>query len=265
MALQTARELQPYILPDVQRTGKKLGCGSFGCVEELIHAGALCAGKVIHDTLIDSKQIGVRSMVKKFETECQILSGLRHPSIVQFLGICIVKDNRVPVLVMECLEASLDRLLDQGKTLAISIKTSILLDVTKGLVYLHSHSPPVIHRDLTARNVLLTSAMQAKIADLGNARIVESQTLTKTLSTAPGTLVYMPPEAMAHPPQYDEKLAILHSMLLFRNFPASSWLVYTLIPLIQTEHVQETKLSVEVVTLEVCAHLMVQTTPSLRQ
>lgn len=206
MALQTARELQPYILPDVQRTGKKLGCGSFGCVEELIHAGALCAGKVIHDTLIDSKQIGVRSMVKKFETECQILSGLRHPSIVQFLGICIIKDNRVPVLVMECLEASLDRLLDQGKTLAISIKTSILLDVTKGLVYLHSHSPPVIHRDLTARNVLLTSAMQAKIADLGNARIVESQTLTKTLSTAPGTLVYMPPEAMAHPPQYDEKL-----------------------------------------------------------
>ena len=206
MSLQTARELQPYILKDVKRTGKKLGCGSFGCVEELIHAGARCAGKIIHDTLVESKEFATQNIIKKFEIECRILSGLRHPSIVQFLGICIFKDCRVPVLVMECLEASLESLLDQGKTLSTSIKTSVLLDVAKGLVYLHSHSPPVIHRDLTARNVLLTSTIQAKIADLGNARIIESQKLTRTLSTAPGTLVYMPPEAMAHPPQYDEKL-----------------------------------------------------------
>ena len=206
MALQTASELQPYILRDVKRTGKKLGCGSFGCVEELIHAGAHCAGKIIHETLIDSKKIGVQSVIKKFEIECRILSRLRHPSIVQFLGIAIFGDSQVPVLVMESLEASLDSLLDQGKILSMSIKTSVLLDIAKGLVYLHSHSPPVIHRDLTARNVLLTSTIQAKIADLGNARITESQTLKRTLSSAPGTLVYMPPEAMAHPPQYDEKL-----------------------------------------------------------
>ena len=206
MALLTARELQPYILKDVKRTGKKLGCGSFGCVEELIHAGAHCAGKVIHDALVDSKEIGVKNMIKKFEVECHILCGLRHPSIVQFLGICIFKDSRVPVLVMESLEASLESLLNQGKTLNISLKTSILLDIAKGLVYLHGHHPPVIHRDLTARNVLLTKTVQAKIADLGNARIIESQALAKTLSTTPGTLVYMPPEAMAHPPQYNEKL-----------------------------------------------------------
>lgn len=208
MAFQAASELQPYILKDVQRTGKKLGCGSFGCVEELIHTGARCAGKIIHDTLLDSKEYAVQNVIKKFEIECRILSGLRHPNIVQFLGICIFADSPVPVLVMECLEASLERLLDQGKTLSLSIKTSILLDVAKGLVYLHSHNPPVIHRDLTARNVLLTSSIQAKIADLGNAQIIESQALTKTLSSAPGTLVYMPPEAMAHQPQYDEKLDI---------------------------------------------------------
>lgn len=206
MAFQTARELQPYFLRDVQRTGKKLGCGSFGCVEELTHTGARCAGKLIHDALIDSKEFTVQNVIKKFEIECCILSNLRHPNIVQFLGICVFKDCLVPVLVMECLEASLEGLLEQGTTLDLSIKTSILLDVAKGLVYLHSHIPPVIHRDLTARNVLLTSTIQAKIADLGNARITESQKLTNTLSTAPGTLVYMPPEAMAHPPQYDEKL-----------------------------------------------------------
>ena len=76
------------------------------------------------------------------------------------------------------------------------------------LVYLHSHSPLIVHRDLTARNVLLTNTMLAKIADLGNSRIIESNALSKTLSTVPGTLVYMPPEAMANPPQYNEKLDI---------------------------------------------------------
>ena len=78
------------------------------------------------------------------------------------------------------------------------------------LVYLHSHSPLIVHRDLTARNVLLTNTMLAKIADLGNSQTIESNALSKTLSscTVPGTLVYMPPEAMANPPQYNEKLDI---------------------------------------------------------
>ena len=78
------------------------------------------------------------------------------------------------------------------------MKLSILLDVTKGLVFLHTRSPVVVHRDLTARNVLLNAAMTAKIADLGNSRITNlrpgqlAQTMTKG---TPGTLVYMPPEA----------------------------------------------------------------------
>ena len=48
--------------------------------------------------------------------------------------------------------------------------------------------------------------MQAKIADLGNARMVEPHRLNKTMSTAPGTLVYMPPETIRVQPRYDAKL-----------------------------------------------------------
>ena len=87
-----------------------------------------------------------------------------------------------------------------------SLKRSFLLDISRGLFYLHGHSPPIIHRDLTARNVLLTRSMLAKIADLGNARMVEPHKLNKTMSTAPGTLVYMPPEAIGVRPKYDAKL-----------------------------------------------------------
>ena len=87
-----------------------------------------------------------------------------------------------------------------------SLKRSILLDISRGLFYLHGHSPPIIHRDLTARNILFTPSMLAKIADLGNARMVEPHKLNKTMSTAPGTLVYMPPEAIGVRPKYDAKL-----------------------------------------------------------
>ena len=208
MALDQARELQRYILNGIQRTGRSLGSGSFGRVEEVIHAGARCAGKVIHEGLIEPRGSGHHDMIKKIEYECSIMSALRHPNIVQFLGICFFEESTVPVIVMECLEANLETLLTQTSSLSIHAKISVLLDVAKGLVYLHSHSPPIVHRDLTARNVLLTNTLLAKIADLGNSRIIESNALTRTLSMVPGTLVYMPPEALGNPPQYNEKLDI---------------------------------------------------------
>lgn len=208
MDLRNARELQPYSLNGITCTTNCLGSGSFGYVIEVIHAGALCAGKVIHEGLIHSNGMAHQKIIRKIEYECRILSSLRHPNIVQFLGICFFEENYAPVLVMERLNANLEALLTQTSNLSIHAKIRVLLDVAKGLVYLHSHSPPIVHRDLTARNVLLTDMLQAKIADLGNSRIIESNSLTKTLSTVPGTLVYMPPEAMANPPQYTEKLDV---------------------------------------------------------
>lgn len=208
MDFYKSNELQRYILKGIERTGRRLGSGSFGYVEEVIHAGALCAAKVIHDGLIDASAIGYKNMIKKIEYECCIMYALRHPNIVQFLGISFFENSTVPVLVMERLDANLESLLTQTSNLSVHAKINVLLDIAKGLVYLHSRTPPIVHRDLTARNVLLTNTLLAKIADLGNSRIIESNELTKTLSTLPGTLVYMPPEAMANPPQYNEKLDI---------------------------------------------------------
>ena len=94
----------------------------------------------------------------------------------------------------------------ENRDVPFSLKRSILLGISRGLFYLHGHSPPIIHRDLTARNILLTPSMHVKIADLGNARMVEPHRLSKTMSTAPGTLVYMPPEAIGIRPKYDAKL-----------------------------------------------------------
>ena len=78
-----------------------------------------------------------------------------------------------------------------------------------GLRYLHEHSPPIVHRDLSANNVLLTSSMNGKISDLGVAKIlnITPAQMTQRMSTqAPGTPCYMPPEAFLARPTYTSKI-----------------------------------------------------------
>ena len=81
----------------------------------------------------------------------------------------------------------------------LSLKCSILHNVASGLAFLHERSPPIIHRDLSARNVLLNPA---KIADLGVARIMPRM---KQVTKAPGASVYMPPEALEDNPEEEEE------------------------------------------------------------
>ena len=197
-------DLNHFLLRDVKRTAdcKSLGRGSFGIVEQVHFNGTICAAKELHAILIDPAGHGLRSVCGRFLEECRIMSSVRHPNIVQFLGLCNSKyPNRTyPMLVMEQLAMSLDDLLTGAikmeDELPLSLKISILTDIAKGLVYLHNHSPQIIHRDLTSRNVLLTLDMQAKITDLGNALIIDSDTVTQTMTQTPGTAVYMPPEAI---------------------------------------------------------------------
>ena len=204
-------ELRPFVLSNVRLTGIRIGAGAYGSVEEVEIPGAVCAAKKIHDIFQDRSQIPVAEIRKastQFAKECQLMSTLRHPHIVQFLGVCFLPGSRLPALVMELLLTSLHDLLDPDTGdsepppdvpkpfFPLGLKRSILHDVARGLAYLHDRSPPIIHRDLSARNVLLNSAMVAKIADLGVARIVPRMRTAATMTKAPGAAIYMPPEAL---------------------------------------------------------------------
>ena len=141
---------------------------------------------------------GVAEVVRKYLRECHLMSRLSHPNITQFLGLCFFQDTTLPVLVMEQLKTSLDQALDHTPDLPLFFKCDVLNDVASGLVHLHTRTPPVIHRDLTAKNVLLTSSLVAKITDMGNSCIIDIKPgqMARTLSRYPGTVVYMPPEAL---------------------------------------------------------------------
>jgi serine/threonine protein kinase len=211
----TYPELEPYLLKGVRKTDdpidecKRLGNGSlnFGVVDELYVQGILCAAKQLHSSLLDPRTQGVDRVISR---EFQIMTSVRHPNIVQFLGLHIFANATHPTLVMEKLAMSLEDLLDETnkkkEDIPLSLKVSILSDTAKGLVYLHNHKPQIIHRDLTTRNILLTLAMQAKITDLGNALIIDSDTVAMTMTQTPGTAVYMPPEAIHAQARYDSTI-----------------------------------------------------------
>ena len=84
--------------------------------------------------------------------------------------------------------------------------------IARGLAYLHNHKPAVIHRDLTARNVLLNSDRVAKISDFGNSRIIDIDPACSSefisTSRVPGTTIYMPPEASSDHARFNKKLDI---------------------------------------------------------
>ena len=79
--------------------------------------------------------------------------------------------------------------------------------MSRGLWYLHGHHPPIVHRDLSPNNVLLTSHFVAKISDLGVAKVIQAES-RKTKTRAPGTVDFMPPEALLEIPEYGPPLDV---------------------------------------------------------
>ena len=130
------------------------------------------------------------------------------------------------MLIMEYLPYSLAECLVTYDDVPIRIKCHILLDVALGLRFLHEQTPSIIHRDLTANNVMLTADLKAKISDLGQAKVVDMH-VTK-LTQGPGTPCYMPPEACIENPVYDKTLDIFSFGVLIIHTATQTWPIPTI-------------------------------------
>ena len=153
-------------------TGKVLGSGAYGSVIELTWEKKIVAGKIFRTMSRDHK-IAVQESIKD---ELGAMMEVNHPNIVQTMGVCFLPNEPLPVLLMERMQYNLHSYLVDPNHFSLSVRTklSILCDVANGLTCLHTHKPPIIHRDLTANNVLLDSGPRAKIADFGNSQILSS-------------------------------------------------------------------------------------------
>ena len=209
-----AADLAPFYIKNVEGIDLKQckGSGSYGSVYQVTVNGYPCIAKRLHDILVGPQHVNPEERLaisSRFREECMLLSQLRHPNIVQFIGVHCGRREDDLTLLMEGLYMDLEQCLTVHSSIPLPIQLLILLDVAYGLLYLHSQSPPIVHRDLKASSVLLTSDMRAKLADLGVSKILEAHPLSEVVRTAcPGTHGVMPPEALVEKPSYTTKLDV---------------------------------------------------------
>ena len=190
------------IITGVKLTDRELGRGAYGRVFAVNYNGVTCAAKQLHPLLLeDAGRNGSRIFKESFLRECIQHSKLHHPNIVKMLGVYYPDDQAIlPVLVMELMDCSLTQLLDRYQNIPMYVKLSILQDVSRAICYLHTLNPPLMHRDLTTNNIVLTTNLVAKVCDFVVMKVMSSLSLDR-MTTAPGTL-NMPPEAFEDNPHY---------------------------------------------------------------
>ena len=219
--------LQPYLLTDVDKKKPVIGTGSYAVVKELTSGGKKYAGKQLHPALFEFATEEQRTeILSRFADECSMLQRVVHPNVVQFVGVHLERGAQLPYLVMEFMSKTLSEHLEKSGVPDSSTYYSILSDIALGLQFLHQQTPAIIHRDLSANNVLLSFSMQAKISDLGVAKILnlsptEISRITQT--KAPGTPCYMPPEALEDNPKYDSTIDIYSFGVLMIHILCAQW------------------------------------------
>jgi len=181
-----------------------LGRGSYGSVCKAKRDTLTCAAKIVHPILFDPDDPGVHTMMKRFEQECEFLSAIKHPNIVQYLGTHTDEDTGLPVLLMELMDENLTHYLEAAtEHLPVHIQVNFSLDIASALAYLHSNN--LLHRDLSSNNILLLAERRAKVTDFGMSQLEKVYYHMMPATYCPGTLVYMPPEAFKENPQHTDK------------------------------------------------------------
>ena len=143
------------------RLKNEIGSGTYGKVYKESWNGEVVAVKILRDGLFDAND--THGHVQKFHDECKILQRLRHKNVVQ-LKEFIITHTSPPMLITELLDCDLVKYIGSLHPCKIPFPetVSIALDVAEGLAYLHQQNPPIVHRDLATKNVLLTRNKQAK-------------------------------------------------------------------------------------------------------
>lgn len=213
---------------NILRDRPPIGKGAYGEVFFAKCDALLCAAKCVHEYFFQTHQEDPTqsSPIESFTKECEILSSMKHPNIVQYLGYYIDPNTRMPCLLMELMDESLTRFLERLRG-PVPFHTSVDFahDIAMALDYLHNND--IMHRDLSSNNVLLIAGYRAKVSDFGQSTLALPESnyhVRGRKHMCPGTLVYMPPEALQSQPIYSSMLdtfsfGVLLIQILTRLWP----------------------------------------------
>jgi len=185
--------------------------GNFGQIYRANYHGTDVAVKQLLD-------IGNTRMHKYIEREMSLLMSLRHPHIVQFMGLC--KHNNELFIITEFVPGGdlYDRLRDPTQKISWKKRVQVALETAQAIAYLHSKE--VIHRDLKSQNLLVDDSFRIKICDFGFARSLDPS----EFMTMCGTDEWMAPEVILGD-KYDDRAdvfsfgMILAELILRRDPP----------------------------------------------
>eukprot|EP01130_Rhizamoeba_saxonica_P010207 TRINITY_DN4180_c0_g1_i1.p1 TRINITY_DN4180_c0_g1~~TRINITY_DN4180_c0_g1_i1.p1 ORF type:complete len:556 (+),score=63.13 TRINITY_DN4180_c0_g1_i1:22-1689(+) len=160
--------------------------------------------------------------IDDFLKEVTIMSKLSHPNIVLFMGACIAP-NGLYIITEYIHRGSLYSILHEKKEeIDFSQKIDMLIDSSRGMLYLHQFDPAIIHRDIKTQNLLVDEHWRVKVCDFGLSRIKISETMSRL-----GTIHYSAPEVLRGE-RYTEmadiySFAIVMWELLTASIPFDGW------------------------------------------
>lgn len=168
--------------------GSLIGEGSFGSVSLALHAitGELMAVKQVEipsatkGTEFDKRK---NNMVSALKHEIELLQGLHHPNIVQYLGTT-ADDQCLNIFLEYVPGGSIATMLKQYNTFQEPLIKNFVRQILAGLAYLHNRD--IIHRDIKGANILVDNKGGVKISDFGISKRVEASTVLGSRASGGG-------------------------------------------------------------------------------
>ncbi|KAF9592792.1 hypothetical protein IFM89_017362 [Coptis chinensis] len=182
------------------RSESFLGEGGFGCVfKGWIDENTFAPTKPGVGIVVAIKKLKIESYQghKEWLAEVNYLGQLRHDNLVKLIGYCCESDNRLLVYEFMPRGSLENHLFRSVQPISWTTRMKIVIDVARGISFLHNLDTHVIYRDLKASNVLLDSEFNAKLSDFGLARDGPTGDNTHVSTRVVGTEGYAAPEYVA--------------------------------------------------------------------
>jgi len=169
--------------------GEKIGSGCFGSVYKGKCRGINVAVKQLLKQNLDTK------MMEDFRKEVDIMTQMRHPNVVLFMGAC-TEPGKLMIICELMKESVYDLLRKHNKDLTLQQRVKMAKDCAAGMAWLHGASPQIIHRDLKPQNLLVDEHWNVKVCDFGLSQVKLREEKIRDGKSIPGTPLWMAPEVL---------------------------------------------------------------------